>query len=178
MSLQIITEQLNSRKIKELFKFKMDIYIIFVDSESGEINGDYTIKIVDRIFNGTDNVPVIERKIGKVKDSYENIMTLINMRINEGYEYQILAEQTDIHLYKPLLEFLGKIDEELISSVIYIDYNHENQYYEIRNAPDENGNTDAIYFFTKDKSLLIFDENGPKLGYDSGITNISDILIL
>lgn len=177
MSLQIITEKLNTRKIKELLKFKMVIYMVFVDT-AGEMNHDYTIKIVDRVFNGTDNVPVIERKTGQFKDTYDNIITLINMRINEGYEYQILAEASDIHQYKPLLEFLGLIDEELVESVTFIDYNYLNKYYEIRNAPDAQGNTDAIYFFTKDKSLLVFDENGPKLGYDSGITNISDIFIL
>ena len=176
MNLQVITSKLTNKKIFELFKINIPISIIFVNNEDNQINHDYTINIFQRANKNGKNYPIIKRKNNLFNDDYDRIITMIDMHVNEGYSYQFLADEKDIHTKKPLLELLGNIDEDLISSCIYIDYNYKEKYFELRYPNLPSGNSDVLYFFPSDKSILQFSDTGPELFLSPSVNNITDIL--
>jgi hypothetical protein len=98
------------------------------------------------------------------------------MNVGEGYKYGVFATIQDITLKQNLLDLLGKINKDLVETCTYIDYNKKENYFEIRNKPLENKNSDVIYYFEKDNSILQFSADGPELFVSEGVTNITDII--
>lgn len=177
MKLQVITAKLTDKKIFELFKIRMPIHILFVETETNEINHDYTIKIHDRENKDQKNYPVIKRGEMLLADDYNRLITVIDMHVREGYSYQFLADQKDITDKKPLLELLDNIDKEVIETCVYLDYDAKEKFFEIRYPKLANKNSDVLYFFPVDKSILQFSDAGPELFLSPNVNNISDILI-
>lgn len=175
--LKPIVKNLTPKILFELFKIQIPMSIIFVDSEGNE-NLDYRIKIESRVYDKGENKPFVRIGSGKslFKDSYDRLLTSIDMKVNEGYKYSVFASVSDINLKKNLLELVGKINKEFIQMCTYIDYNPTENYFEIRNKPIENGLPDVVYYFEKDNSILQFDNDGPSLFKSDSINNITDIL--
>lgn len=176
-NLKSIVKNITPKILYELFKIKIPLTIIFVD-ENNQENIDYRIKIEDRIYDKNENIPLVRLGSNKTlfKDKYDRLLTLIDMRVNEGYKYGLFSTSKDIIEKQKLLDLLGKINNELVSICTYIDYNKINNYFIIKNKPLENGNPDEIYYFEKDKSILQFDNDGPALFVSDVVNNITDII--
>lgn len=176
-TLKPIVKNLTPDILFELFKFQIPISIIFVDEENNE-NIDYRIKIESRVFDKGENKPLVLIGNGTslFKDSYDRLLTSIDMKVNEGYKYGVFASVQDLTTKKNLIKLLGKINKDLISMCTFIDYNFKDNYFELRNQPLKDGNSDVIYYFEKDNSILQFDDEGPSLFMSPSVNNITDIL--
>ena len=175
--LKPIIKNITPQILFELFKIQIPMTIIFVDDEGNE-NIDYRIKIEQRIFDKGENRPTVRLGTSNTlfKDSYDRLLTKIEMNVGEGYKYGVFATIQDITLKQNLLDLLGKINKDLVETCTYIDYNKKENYFEIRNKPLENKNSDVIYYFEKDNSILQFSADGPELFVSEGVTNITDII--
>ena len=174
--LKPVVKNITPEILFELFKFQIPITIIFIDQE-GQENIDYRIKIEERIFDKNENKPLV--RLGSsttlYKDSYDRLLTSIDMKVSEGYKYGVFASSSDLTLKKKLIDLLGKINSELISMCTYIDYNSKENYFELRNQPIDK-KSDVLYYFEKDNSILQFDSDGPSLFMSPSVNNITDIL--
>lgn len=176
-TLKLIVKNITPEILFELFKIQIPMTICFVD-ENNQENLDYRIKIQERVFDKGENKPLV--RIGAsdslYKDSYERILTSIDMKLREGYKYGVFADSADLILKKNLIDLLGTFNSSLIESCTYIDYNSKENYFELRNQPTGKGISDVIYYFEKDNSILQFDGDGPSLFMADSVNNITDIL--
>lgn len=176
-TLKPVVKNLTPPILYQLFKLQVPITIIFIDAEGNE-NVDYRIKIEKRVYDKKENKPQV--RLGKsntlFNDSYDRLLTSIDMKINEGYKYGVFATVKDLTQKKNLIDLVGKINKELIEMCTFIDYNFEENYFELRNQPLSNGTSDVIYYFEKDNSVLQFNSDGPEVFRAEEITNVTDIL--
>ena len=132
-TLKPIIKNITDNILFELFKIQIPITICFVDSENQE-NLDYRIKIESRILDKGENKPLV--RIGSseslYKDSYDRLLTSIDLKIREGYKYGVFADTKDITTKKNLIDLLGKFNKDLVSMCTYINYNSKENYFEIR----------------------------------------------
>lgn len=172
-----IPKDINDDVLFELFKFNIPLMICFTDEYNVE-DENLRITIVERFYTKNDNIPIVKFGKGnkKFKDSYERIVNKINEYISSGYTFTVLTTQEVLTKKKPLFELLGKIKNDFIDGCVFIDYNYNDKYFEVRNQQTKKNNPNVLYLFESDNSLLIFDDNGPQLFVHDGINNVMDLL--
>lgn len=179
MALVPITKDLNNKKIFEILKLNIPVVIYFTNIENEEVI-ENRISILERVFDSSKgiNLPIVTlgKSKSKMKHNYNGIVELINIGLKQNLKYTILCESKYLVTHKPLIDMIGKFSDSLINTVTFIDYNKADKYYEIRNAPLDNGASDVLYYFENNNSVLMFNSDGPQLFIPEGISNISDIL--
>lgn len=169
----ILISELKTKEIFTFLKCQIPAKIVFSDNNGNII--DQEISLINRDF--INNSYVIEIDInGKSQIlSYGELLKIIsNIMVNE-YSPDIMITVNDFKEKEPLIMMIENIRDEITSSCIYIDYN--NNTFEIKNKPFKNGDSDKMFYFELNDTLLAFSEDGPILMTDNPkINSIDDII--
>lgn len=136
---------------------------VFVDAES--------IELGLRGFNGSKQVI----SVNETEIHYSQLITMISERLTSGL---VLIVSMEIDVFKnkePLIVLLSNLKDNVVESCLFINYDKE--VFEIQNRPFKNGDSDKLFFFEANNSLLAFTENGPVLITDNNnINSIEDVI--
>jgi len=168
-----LLHQLKFNEISTFLKLQIPASLIFINNSNDE--HEIIIKLFDRQIIG--NKKMIEIEIDEISDllEYDELFEKINEIVSEGYLTCVYIESKIFSLKEPLIAMVPNINISVINSCVYIDYN--NNTFEIINKPFPNKDSDKMYYFELNDTILGFSENGPKLITDNpGINSIEDVI--
>jgi hypothetical protein len=156
-------------KINELFTF------LKCQIPSKLLFGSTEISLVNRDFINNENVLEIDFNGKSQIISYNDLLSKISLLNSKGYE-TIIEIPVDVFKSKePLIMLINNIKDSVIQTCIYIDYN--NNTFEIKNKSFPNGDSDKLYYFELNDTILAFSKTGPVLITDNNkINSIEDLI--
>jgi hypothetical protein len=158
---------------EELFAFlKLNVPGIITFSKDNKVI-DY-ITVTERLNSGQTNFISIKTITEKKVIDYGTLINMITEKSQLGI-LSVLIENKTFKEKEPLLLMIDKLNEKLINSVVYIDYDKQSQVYSIINKDLKSGVSDKLYYYETNDSILVFGEEGPKLIYGA-TTSIEDII--
>jgi hypothetical protein len=168
-----------SMKFEELItllKIQIPCKIIFSDTEEKTLVASKTIFIGERKLVG--RVQSISYTINEkeVTTTYNDLLELISTYCNgHGYTFSIVIEQNDFRDQESLLRLIPEINLDVIQNCVYLKF--ENDVYVVMYKPFENNDSNSLYYFETNNTLLAFTEKGPELLTENpNISNITDII--
>ena len=166
-------------KTHELFNFlKMQVIskIIFLDETNNNIDNKLDISLLNRDFINNDYCVEIEI-LGKSEIvSYTELLKIIGDNLTLTKCFVVVSISVNEFKEKePLIVLLSSINKDITASCVFIDYN--NNVFEIVNKPFKNGDSDKMYYFELNDTLLAFSVDGPILLTDNNsINSIEDVI--
>lgn len=167
----ILISELKTNEIFTFLKCQIPAKIVF--SDNGNIVEE--ISLINRDF--INNKYSIEIDINDKSQilSYNELLKIISNIMSNGYSLNILVNINIFKEKEPLIMIIENIREDVSNSCVYIDYS--NNTFEIKNKPFKNGDSDKMYYFELNDTLLAFSEDGPILMTDNPkINSIDDII--
>ena len=165
----ILLTQLNQKEVFALLKCQISMHIVFMDSNYN-YSTDKTLSVGERLFDaGIQKVLVNDEGI-----SYKVLIKQISDNMH-ALTLGILFRYADFKANEPLIAIAGSLKDDIVDSCVYIEYDKE--VFKVVNRTFPNGDSDSLYFYETNNSLLAFIEKGPVLISDSPhISSVSDIL--
>lgn len=163
-------------KVNELFAFlkcQVQAKLVFIN-EAGQ-RADEDIVLISRDF--LNNKHTIEVDIDGRSQifGYDELLNKISEIISTGFPLNIMILVEDFKKKEPLIMLIDNIKTDIIGSCIYLDY--DNNTFEIKNKNFKNGDSDVLYYFELNDTILAFSETGPVLITDNDkINSITDLV--
>ncbi len=165
---------LSGMKSEELFaflKFQIPAKLVFLD------NGEISEREISLFTREYFTEKVIEIEIDGQSDivNYTDLLEKISAIMSEGYTVGILIDVAIFKQKEPLIHLMQTINQGFITNCVSIDY--FNNIFEIVNVPFSNNDSDKLYYFELNDTILGFSKDGPILITDNtSITSINDIV--
>lgn len=176
---KIILKDLKFIEILSLLKIQTPLDILFAGVNS-EINHGLTIRLGYRkITKVTATTSILGENGNETTTStIEEIIEDIAKYIKEfDVVVAIQLDQKDFKINEELISYVGKYNEELIKSCSFITYTETEDCYMICYPQLKNGDSNILYFYASNNSMLSFGKDGPRLYTDNEkISSITDIL--
>jgi len=166
----IIISNLKQTEIFALLKFQIPGIIKFSDA-AGYPKEELDLTLTERVFeNNVQMITVNEEVI-----SYQSLIKQIQTSMSAGLTYSLWILKPIFAKNEPLLALATSIREEIIESCVYINYDRE--VFGIINKPLKNGDSDKMYYFEINNSILAFVKDGPVIIQDNpSINSIEDVI--
>jgi len=167
----VVLTELKQPEIFAILKCQIDCTLTF------NKNGVYDyIDLYERLLQ--DNVQMIRVGTKEIKDpkiiSYESLIKMIQDKMKVG----IIAIEIFNDTFKkkePLVAILETIKQSFIENAVFIDYN--DGIFSVVNKPIGKGNSDKLYYFEENNSILFFGVDGPRLIYNKpDVNSIEDLI--
>jgi hypothetical protein len=167
----ILVTQLTQKEVFGLLKCQIPMHIVFMDSNYAFFE-DKTMSISDRVFDGGMQKAIVnEEAMG-----YKAIIEQIGGNMH-ALALGILFTFADFRANEPLIAITGSLKDDVVDSAVSIEYDKE--VFTVTNRPFANGDSDKLYFYEANNSLLAFIETGPVLVTENkNITSVNDILCI
>ena len=165
----ILLSELLSNELFAFLKSQIQAKIIFIDSFGQRADED--IVLINRNFEG------IEVDINEKSQifSHNELISKISEILQNNYRLEIMLTVDDFKSKEPLIHILSNIRKEIVNSCLYLDY--VDNTFIIKNKDFKNGDSDVLYYFELNDTILAFSENGPTLITDNpGINSIEDLI--
>lgn len=167
---------LTSIKFEELLTLlKIQIKAQLVFSETGkQIDPTLTITLGERVLVG--NTQKIEFSVGsqKFRGTYNDLLEKIQAN-TKFYNLSICLEQNDYREQESLVKLIPDINFNIVNDCVYLSF--KNDVYTIAYKKFPNGDSNILYYFEFNNTLLAFTEDGPVLFTENpNMNNITDII--
>lgn len=169
---EVIISDFNERELYEMLKFDIPLRLSFINEESIEIN---YINVGERSFDGHQNIVEVQSEEETGQISYARLIGLLTKYYAFGVLY-IVIDKYAFEAKEGLFVLLGKLNEELINSCIKLSYDNKNEYYSVINRPGDLGESNKLYYFELNDSVLFFGKEGPQL-ITGRYNSVTDVLV-
>lgn len=162
---------LTTKELFGFFKCKIESQITFLSADGEEV--DHII-LGERSYVGNTNVITI-KELGRSSTTlnYADLIKLVNEKSKTG----IMVIRIDIREFKAkesLIVLISDLRRTFIDNCVEIDYN--NSVYSVINPPASTGESDKLYYFELNNSVLLFGKTvGPKLIYNK-FSSVEEVL--
>jgi hypothetical protein len=165
----ILLTQLNQKEVFGLLKCQIPMHLVFMD-QSYAFATDKTLSIGERVFDdGVQKLLVNDEAC-----TYKGLIEKIGQNMH-GLSLGILFLFPDFKANEALIAIAGTLKKDIVDSAVYIAY--EREVFVVVNRPFANGDSDKLFYYESNNSLLAFIENGPVLVTDNPhLTSVNDIL--
>jgi hypothetical protein len=167
---KITITNLKQKEVIGMLKCQMPFDIIFTDLE-GAIVPELIIQLGERLV--ADN----KQKVWVGSDSigYDEIIKQISINLSDGLLLGFMFDLNTFTENKPLIAIAGSLKDTVVESSIFISY--AKGVFLVCNRPFKNGDSDKLYFYEDNNSILAFVEDGPVLiSGNPNINSVEDVL--
>lgn len=161
-----LLQNIEAKKLFAFLKCQINCDVIFLDSSNNEIE-KFTLNT--RINGGL----YVDSEVFTYKELLEKFAEF------NTYQLIIVIDAQTYRSKLSLIDLLEKytINPDILESCIYIDYN--DNVFEIINKKLSNGDSDKMYYFELNDTILGFSEQGPHLITDNeSINSIVDVICI
>ena len=169
----ILISEISQDELFAFLKFQVQSKIIFVNKNNQRIDED--IVLINRDFINGERFIEIDYNGSSDMLSYGDLYSLINSILSAGNVLNIMVPINTFKLKEPLIMMMNSVNDSVINDCVYIDY-YDN-IFEIKSPDLKNGDSNKIFYFELNDTILGFNEKGPKLVTDNpGINSIDDVI--
>lgn len=169
-------------KTDELFsllKFQIPLTLAFKHKTEGHFHIGYEIKVIRRVMNEGKQMVVIRDTSDLDNDEetvdYNILLDLIRIhREKTNGTMSIFVDKNVFRQKEPMFVIANNIQQQIVQSCVYIDY--KDNIWSIINRPLKNGDSDKLFFFEQNNSMLVFTEDGPQLLVSPSLNSIEDLI--
>lgn len=167
---------LTSLKFEELItllKIQVNCELIFTDKNK-TIDETKTIILGERtIINNIQQI-TFENYGQTQTTTYDNLLGKISLFNKESTMFATI-EQNDFRSQEALIRLIPDINIAVVQNCVYMSLNDD--VYTIKYKPFKNGDSNILYYFEINNTLLAFTETGPTLVTENPkMNNITDII--
>lgn len=170
---KIYLTSLKFEELLTLLKIQINCELIF--SQTGQsIDPTLTITLGERLVVG--NIQQISYSIGSQNfvDTYDSLLSKISVN-TKIYNLSATLDQNDFRLQESLIRLIPDINSSITNDCVYISF--ANEIYTICYKKFANGDSNILYYFEVNNTLLAFTEEGPVLYTENpNMNNITDII--
>lgn len=170
---KIYLTSLKFEELISLLKIQINCELIFTD-KTKTIDATKTIILSDRTL--VNNVQKITYEINgqTFVETYDTLLGKISI-LSKEYVLIATIEQNDFRKQEALIRLIPDIDISIIQNCVFILLSEE--VYTIKYKPFKNGDSNILYYFEVNNTLLAFTETGPELITENPkMNNITDII--
>lgn len=171
----IVISKINNKEFGALIKSQIPMTIAFFDHSGQEIAGT-KIVVFERLLKGNQQAI----RIGDATNpdyvvSYSTIIGKLTEYSDLGYIFKIRIKELIFKQKEALIAIASGINSAIAANCVCLDYT--DGMFSIINKPFPNGDSDKLYYFEDNNSILGFTKSGPALIMDSPkVQSIEDIL--
>lgn len=171
----VVLSNLKSEEVFAFLKMQIPAKIVFVNSSGQRFNSEFLL--IERTFiNGKK---IIEVDIDGISDqlTYDKLLSKLSDNMSNTIGLEIMIPLSVFKDKEPLIVLISTIKKDIVSNCIYIDYDEKNNVFEVKNKPFKNGDSDKMFYFEMNDTILGFSEDGPILITDSpNVNSIEDVI--
>ena len=170
---KIYLTNLTFLELASLLKIQIDSEIIFVNNNK-QIDNEKIIKLGERVIQ--NRIQKINFTINDIKfvENYDILLNKISI-FNKNTTLMVKIEQNTYREQDNLINLIPKISKEIVENCVFLKL--KDSVYSIKYKPFINDDSNMLYYFELNNTLLAFTETGPELITESlKINNITDII--
>jgi hypothetical protein len=165
----VVLTHLTQNEVYGLLKCQIPIHLIFMDL-NGTFVQEKTMSLSDRLFDGVQKILVNEEEW-----EYKALIAEIGQVMHSGLSLGVMLTIQDFKDHEPLISIVGSLKQDVVNSAVRIEYGKE--VFCVTNRPFANGDSDKLFYYAGNDSILAFVEEGPVLITDNvHVTSVQDVL--
>ena len=165
----IITD-LSMPELAQILKIQVPLQIVFINNK--EILKK--INIGERLVHANKQKIVCNNTITRYDVLFEEIGEGLQL---DGAKLSVVLKLNDFRTQETLFKIVGKIKNEIFENCVFYQNLLGMDAVLIENKPLANNDSDKIYFFNKNATILSFSANGPEIFTESvKVNNITDFM--
>ena len=169
-----VLSELKTFEILAFLKMQVPAKIVFEDKNNIRVNSEFIL--VERSL--VNNKQIIEVDIDTISNQleYSELLSLLSENM-VGVKLLVLIPISIYSEKEELINLISKLKEDIVNSCVYLDYDKKNKIFEVKNKPFINGDSDKLFYFELNDTILGFSEDGPILITDSvNVNSIEDVI--